>query len=237
VNPSNPAKKFFYRRPTPVSYEFLPAEVIDANPQGMMVRLIGLDLENGDEVDLFSQGHDDFIRQRWLVTPHHATAHSSNLWLVPIGESESGSMRASPRVRTALDGIFLRFGSEDDCMVIDISEDGIAIVAGAKMEIDSLVPVMLKFNDLHFTGHVVVCSVTSQPRGRMRYGLMVQPDVDDCDLRRMLPKLTTALQVKKLDMMTWDRIEGAPTPQTQAPKLGIAGLTPGLAPRRPAGGS
>ncbi len=200
-----PEDKVFYRRETPAGFEFLPARIAGVSDGGITVQLDGLELTPGDQVTLYFELGEEFLAQPWAVGPQRPDTPTHEVWLAPEGKPTIGCQRESTRVSTVFEGISARFGGEADCVVTDISDEGLAIRCDGAVAIDTTQPLQLSFHQMVLNGHVKVRSVLAAQEGQFRYGLHCEADriEDGEDLRRMLPKIATALQVKRLELTSW----------------------------------
>ena len=95
-----------------------------------------------------------------------------------------------------------RFGDEKDCMVIDISEDGLAVIARENHSIGKEVTFEMWIRSTLYRGIVEIRSVATAARGKFRYGLLCLPDVAHHNLSASLRDLSVDLQVKYLQRLS-----------------------------------
>lgn len=95
------------------------------------------------------------------------------------------------------DNIRARFGDEDDCRVIDVSDNGFAIVSREQVEVGASVRVVLQYDGTAHSGTATVMSVRESEPGAFRYGMCctrVTSGTPD-DLSTALPRIAMQLQL------------------------------------------
>ena len=154
------------------------------------------------EVIFHYKKDDEFLQQSYRVSSVVKVDRADRRYqLIAEGEPESGDIRSSERVATVYEPFLARFGGEKNCVVLDISEHSIAVIAGDKHAVGDDVEFEMWIRDGQFLGIVRICSVAPARRDKFRYGLSCNPDGPDHNLQRSLQRLWVALQIKYLEMM------------------------------------
>jgi|GEM_PF-5334148 len=111
-----------------------------------------------------------------------------------IGEPESAECRRAQRVPTMYANRTALFGSEEDCLLLDVSETGYAVVSKQRYEKGHVVTATVTYNGGFFSGPATVQSVREMENGDIRYGLRCIPvrTGHGCDLSSGLRRIVEA---------------------------------------------
>lgn len=126
------------------------------------------------------------------------TDRGVRLKLSPTGEPTAGEIRESERYSTVFEGMTATFGETRDCLLVDVSAKGLALVAGTELEVGQSVRFEMWVKEVCYRGSCTVRSVTAMPRDQWRYGVSCDDDVDNDNLRNSLKRLWLTLQMKQL---------------------------------------
>jgi hypothetical protein len=181
---------------------FLSGCVLSCNER-VVVALFEKDcgLRWGVVTDGFYQEGDVFMRQAYRVISSADEEDGTRVDLLLQGEPKSAEMRACERVTTIFEPMLATFGGEPNCLVLDISDVGIALVANGEYPVGTTLA-LESWNDQELlSGRVTIRSVSPAPRSKFRYGLCCEVDEEPHNLHAELRNLFVALQVKYLELV------------------------------------
>ena len=197
------ADTVFLRRPDTRELSYIPATVVRSQDDRLDIRLRDeCEVAPGTNVLVFFKQDGEFMRRAHSVSGTTAGLDGLVLELSPQEGAEPGELRGSKRVTTIFEGLVAQFGEEENCVVLDVSEAGLALIAGQEHGIGKILDLQMWVGEVCYLGMVTVCSVDREPRrGRFRYGLKCNEDGMSHNLSDSLSTLWVALQVKYLELL------------------------------------
>jgi len=96
--------------------------------------------------------------------------------LLPLGEPTLGEGRESERFALAYEGVTATFAGAEACPIVDVSEKGMAVVAGLELQVGQSVRCELRVGDEHFRGSCTIRSVAAMSGNQWRYGFTCDRD-------------------------------------------------------------
>ncbi len=153
----------------------------------------------GQEITLYFREGRQFQKQDFRVQGIKRGADRGvRLKLAVCGDKTAGEIRGSERYSTVFEGMTATLGDEPHCLLVDIGEGGMALIAGTKHEPGTSLRLEMWVQEVCYRGSVTVCSVSEAPRGRWRFGLSCDADADEDNLRHSLKRLWLTMQMKQL---------------------------------------
>jgi hypothetical protein len=192
-------------RNSPQEREFISGVVVGGGGENLVIQFARswMGIAVGEKVPLHYKSHGQFLSREHLVTRVTEDEDGTRLKLEPIGhEPQLKDMRSSERIPTIHETMLARIGRESDCVVLDISTSGVAIMGGGHYSRGEVVEFEMWVRDTQYLGTVTICSTIEVRPGRFRYGLKCNEDAEGQNLRGSLPQLWVALQIKFLEIMS-----------------------------------
>ncbi|MCA8956840.1 MAG: hypothetical protein KDC87_12255 [Planctomycetes bacterium] len=179
---------------------FVPATALKVRRRSLVLRIAAEDYRPRQHqvLNVYFRDGEDFLFQPWRVGAVKERGEFVEAKLAALGEPEVGCLRASQRIETCFEGMTAVLQDEDGCLVIDISEEGLGLVAGHRHPVGRVLRLAMNVRGVDYGGTVSVCSVAPAPRNRFRYGLHCEPDRGVDNLHGSLRHLWLELQTRAL---------------------------------------
>ena len=182
--------------------QFISAVIVGGGLDEIVIQFTrrGLGLVVDEEISLHFKHEGHFLHRSFQVMRVTEDSSGTRVKVVPMGaEPEENDLRGSERIPTIYESITARLGDEKDCIVLDVSTRGIAVMGGGGYGRDEEVEFEMQINGQDFLGQVNIRSSIEIRPGRYRYGVQVVPDMAGHNLSATLPDLWVALQIKYLE--------------------------------------
>ena len=182
--------------------QFVPGFVVGGGEESMLVRFEdGMDFEVNDNIVTYYRSDDKFLERVYQIARVINDENGLRYKFVPQGTPSSSDSRRSKRVPTVYESLMACFAGEPDCPVLDISKNGIALIASQGYDVDETKSFEMWVQDRHYHGTVTIQSAEPALRGRFRYGLKCNPDEGEQNLSKSLWMLWWTLQIKYLESL------------------------------------
>ena len=128
-------------------------------------------LDVGNEIALYRKGEDALIVQNYRVLDKKTMMSPDGVQLKvrPVGKPRPFDQRTSQRIPSAHAMIVAEFGGESDCLVVDVAEESLGLIACSGHSVGDRLDLSIDMAFTGFTGTVTVCSVTEDGPDRSRY--------------------------------------------------------------------
>jgi len=179
-----------------------PGRVLDLPEQNAV--LIGFERAIappvGSDVNLFFENRGKFLQQSGTIVAANASEAAADIVqsivFRCVGEPVSADSRGSFRVNVAELDMTARVENDRKCRVVDVSPEGLGLIAKKSHRLGTAVRVTLAFEDQQLEGMARVQTVRPMPDGSFRCGLLV-PSTED-QMRSSLRKITALAQRRQL---------------------------------------
>ena len=150
-----------------------PGRLVGTGHESLTLRLDepSLDLHAGEVLRFYFQMHERFMVQSARVTAVLPGDEGLSLLLRLEGTAESTESRQSYRVTTQCIELLARVADEDNCPVLDVSLNGLAVLTRRAHEAGNVVSVSFTLLGRPYEGDCCVQSVQPLADGRIRHGL------------------------------------------------------------------
>ena len=154
----------------------------------------------GSDVNVFFENRGKFLQQSGTIVaanaPESVEGVAQSIVFRRVGDAVSAESRGSYRVNVADLAMTARVENDRKCTLVDISPEGIGLIAKKNHRLGTAVRVTLDYEDQHLEGMARVQTVRPLKDGSFRCGLLV-PSTED-DMRHALRKITAIAQRKQL---------------------------------------
>lgn len=195
---------YLLNRNSPNQREFVSGVVTGGGTESPVVQFsrpwLGVHVD--EKIDLHFKHNGRFVCREHHVQRVTEDESGTRLKLLPLGAApDPCDMRASERIPTVYESMIARLGTEKDCIVLDVSMSGIAVMCGGRFKKDEILEFEMWVREVQYLGSVSVRSVIEVRPGRFRYGLHCLVDSPGYNLKLTLPQLWVSLQIKYLEIM------------------------------------
>ena len=180
-------------------------EVVRMGSRSTVVRFRELDVELniGQILTVYFREDHQFQKQAVeVVGIEFGTETDLLLDLLPLGEVTSGEGRQSERFSLVYEGMTATFGQARECSLVDVSETGMALVAGLEFELGQSVRCEISVEELCYRGSCTVRSVAAMSGNQWRYGVTCDGDVGDDNLAYSMNRLWEIVQMQQPQSMS-----------------------------------
>ncbi len=125
----------------------------------------------GGSLTLFFEVGGAFVSQTASLNAVLGHAPRAIIDVTSNGRPASAEHRTAFRVPVVNTELIARIGHEADCPVLDISSNGLSVIASERYEPDNILSVTLEFDGQQFSGTGSITSVRETWDRRMRYGI------------------------------------------------------------------
>jgi hypothetical protein len=195
----------FLRLPSGAERELLPMRVLSVRSHALTAECedCNVDASAGTEALMFFKDDGPFTRQRIRIDAVMPGEARTVIGFTTLGHPEIADSRRSHRVTAEAAGLFATIGSEERCLLLDVSIEGFAVISSATHRIGDLVAVILHYGNERFKGTACIQSAHALPDGRWRYGLQSVGDrVRGGGLQRGQLQIGIGIQRAELDQLT-----------------------------------
>ena len=177
------------------SRTYLQVEVVESGSDEITILVPDKKPNKRSHTELYYTTSDGaFVRQVFRILKRKKHRQGVLLYLSQVGAPKSAEMRKHPRIPAY--GVGARFGDEEGCTVVDISENGFCIVSSEHVEVGASVGVVLEYDGTVYPGTVRVQNVQEPEPGSYRYGMLCIGSMGDPDkLSKALPRIAMKLQL------------------------------------------
>lgn len=120
--------------------------------------------------------------------------------LLPLGEVTSGEGRQSERFSLVYEGMTATFGQAHECPLVDVSETGLALVAGLEFELGQSVRCEMWVDEVCYRGSCTIRSIAAMSGNQWRYGVTCDEDVEGDNLKSSMKRMWDAVRMQQLQM-------------------------------------
>jgi len=167
---------------------------------------LDLNLLPGQTVALFFERKRKFMQQAARVVEVEQTESDLIVDLELVGEAVSAEGREFYRVSTISAEITADVNEESDCVLVDVSAMGFAVIARNHYPLGFTVATTLRYAGEEHTGIVCVQSVRNLGRGLIRYGMRYLENEGTTDgLKKGLQQVSLAVEREMLRRRSWRR--------------------------------
>ena len=177
------------------SLDYVEVEIVESGHDEITILVPDKKPDKLSHLELYHTKSDGtFVSQMFRVLKRKKHRQGVLLYLSQVGATKSAERRKHARIPS--DGIRARFGDEEGCTVIDISEKGLCIVSSEHAEVGASVRVALEFDGSVYLGTARVQNVKEPEPGSYRYGMLCIGSMGDPDeLSEALPRIAMRLQL------------------------------------------
>jgi hypothetical protein len=163
----------------------------------------------GSDVNLFFDQQGKFFQQSGTIVaanesldqtasplPAEAPSTAQSIGFRCVGSPVSAENRGSYRVSVTALEMTARIEKERDCLVVDVSPEGLGIITRQNYRLGTAVKLLLEYEGEHLEGLVRVQTTRLLPDGQCRCGLRVAST--ESAMRKTLQKLTALVQRRQL---------------------------------------
>jgi hypothetical protein len=129
-----------------------------------------------------------------------ATLNGPAVELVLVGQPVNCEARGTYRVGVASQDIRLAAGKQVNCLLTDISAEGLSVITPQPLQVGTSIDVNLSVDGIYAFGPVRVQTEKKLPSGQLRYGLYAPEKKSQ--LRKSLETLSALLQRRQLRRMS-----------------------------------
>ena len=162
-------------------------------------------LAPGTELLLYYEMNGDFVkhpaRVLEVVEDSHDDENLLAFKLELIGQPVSADGRECYRVVTALYGLTATIDGQRECLLVDASVIGFAVIAKPGFEIGTTIPVKLRYKNATFSGNAFLQTITPLDGKHTRYGFSVD-ESEFPELARGLRTITIEVQRMQLERLS-----------------------------------
>lgn len=148
----------------------------------------------GEEVSLFARWQNQFHQQSAKVRAVESRAGKPLITFERVGRPVNSESRSCDRVNTGAHRIPMTVGPQTNCILADVSVDGISAIVAQPLMVGMMVDIELLVNSVLVRGQARVQSEKTLESGRLRYGLYVT----DKQLGKSVQTLAGLLQWQQL---------------------------------------
>ena len=150
----------------------------------------------GLETQAYCDVRGKFFQQNATLTEIKTDSAAPAFVFARVGEPVSAEQRQTFRVSVALSNIAAEVGPHKKCQVVDLSPEGLAVIASPGLLPGAGVKVSLAYEQESFVAEARVQTIKVMPTGKVRYGLLV-PNVN-ASARKTLLKMSMSFQRTQL---------------------------------------
>ena len=156
-------------------------------------------LESGQDIFVYYESSGKFARQPARIDLIVDTPSGCTFTFPFTGDAVSGESRQCYRVSTVMAAVTATFGGEENCLVVDVSATGFAVLAAEQYKATDIVEVTIRFEGETFNGQGRIEAVRELGAGRIRYGLhCLDGKSTDETLCKGLQQISAAVQRQHL---------------------------------------
>lgn len=173
-----------------------------ASPAAVVALDLPVNVKPGGELTVFAEVRGKLHQQRATVVSvtaggdHHA---AQTLEIQPQTVPELCDYRAAHRVSVATLNLSVRVGQQANCKLLDISADGLGVVAPNPLPVGQQVEIDLSAQGIYARGSLKVQTETKLADGGYRYGLHAPEKKSP--IRRSLDALANLFQRRQVQRM------------------------------------
>lgn len=177
--------------------KLLPAKTVELKGKTCVIALDShATLVPGEELALFAEWHGKFHQQFATIISVQSAEPATVVEVERMGEPVNSESRGIYRVGVVSQDIRCMIGKERDCLLADISVEGIAAVVTRPIVLGTMVQLALTVEGKQAVGAMRVLTEKRLYGDHLRYG-MIAPDKNS-PLRKALEAITTIMQRKQL---------------------------------------
>lgn len=128
--------------------------------------------EAGQDVMIFREMKRKFLKQTARIDAIIQSDDCPIVGLSPKGEPVPADSRECYRVSTISSGLTVRFGTENQCELYDVSATGFSVATPQRLNVGDEVEASVVYDAARYTGVACVQSVRELRDGRFRYGVV-----------------------------------------------------------------
>jgi len=113
-----------------------------------------------------------------------------------VGDPVSAEQRQTFRVSVAAAQIYAQLGKQKQCLVVDISPEGLAVIADAGLTLGSMQKISTSYEQNTILADARIQTIKILPSGKARYGLLIPSS--DAVARKTLLKTSMDFQRRQL---------------------------------------
>ncbi len=177
------------------SRTYVRVEIVESGLDKITILVPDKKLNKCSHTELYHTTSDGtFVRQVFRVLKRKKHRKGVLLYLSQVGATKSAERRK--HVRVPAGWIRGRFGDEEGCTMIDVSEQGLCIVSSEPAEVGASVPVVIEYDGTVYAGTARVQNVKELESGSYRYGTFCIGSLGDPDeLSKALPRIAMQIQL------------------------------------------
>jgi hypothetical protein len=155
-----------------------------------------LAFQAGEEVTLAAEWRNKLHQQGAKVVGVRASGPLPIVEFERVGEPVNCEGRSLYRVSVALQRIPCRVDEQHDCLLADVSAEGVAVITSRPLQVGALVALKLEIDDLRAEGTMRVQTEKQIRGGKLRYGLLAVETRSP--LRKSLESISMMMQRRQL---------------------------------------
>ena len=168
----------------------------------------GFDLEDGQEkvipvqpeqeVLIFSEIRGEFMKHSARITEILQSEPAPVIRYESTSQLVSAENRQCYRASTVISDMFIKFGPEERCPLLDVSASGFAVMSEKSYNVGETVDVVIEFDGKQYTGSGSIQSIDYREPGQVRYGLLGMGSKSGDNLVKGLAHITMSIQRQQL---------------------------------------
>ncbi len=128
-------------------------------------------VQDGSELTLYAEWRGKFYQQPARLVSRSTADGATIVEIERLGEPVNCESRSIYRVSVASQGLFAIVDRQSNCVLTDISSEGVSIIARKPLEVGRAVKVMFTVEGTKIDGELRVQTEKKLANGTLRYGL------------------------------------------------------------------